>query len=214
MKPLQYFECTPSAEPHIAGTYPQIDGMRKGACPVGEFIEKLYPEHWDMPLPPEFSFVLYRKARWTDIMSTAYCPRYVGMLFSEAAQNLISRLHLPPHRWLETEVIYARDRRKYFILNYGDAPVINYPESLLRDEIAEIPLTFQSYNEWVEHAKAQVAPPLIRFTRLVLDVPIDLLKIPFQATPIVSEGFKKAVEESGLVGFEFEPVRMEIVGSE
>ncbi|TAE26128.1 MAG: hypothetical protein EAZ92_11135 [Candidatus Kapaibacterium sp.] len=212
MKPLQYFECTPSAEPHIAGTFHQIDGMRKGACPVGEFIERLYPQNWDT-LPPEFTFVLKRKAKWTDLMSCAYSPGYVGMLVSEAAQNLLSTLQLPPHRWLETKVVYARDRRKYFILNYGDAPVINYPESLFRDEIEKISLTFQSYNEWVEYAKAQVAPPLIRFTRLVLDAPIDLLKRPFQATPIVSEGLKKAVEESGLVGFEFEPVRMEIVGS-
>jgi hypothetical protein len=98
-------------------------------------------------------------------------------------------------------------------LNYGDAPVVNYPQSLFRDEIQEIPLTFQSYNEWVEHAKAQAAPPLIRFIRLVLDAPIDLLLIPFTATVIVSEGLRKAVEESGLIGFEFEPITLEVVGS-
>ncbi len=211
-KPLQYFECSPSAETHIAGTYHQIDGLKTGACPVGEFIERLYPENWDT-MPLSFSFALKRKAKWTDVMSCAYTPSYVSMLVSEAAQKLLCTFQLPPHRWLKTTVGYARDHRPYAILNYGDAPVVNYPQSLFRDEIQEIPLTFQSYNEWVEHAKAQAAPPLIRFTRLVLDAPIDLLLIPFTATVIVSEGLRKTVEESGLTGFEFEPITLEVVGS-
>jgi hypothetical protein len=63
----------------------------------------------------------------------------------------------------------------------------------------------------LELAKSRVAPTLIRFTRLVLDAPIDLLNIPFHSRPIVSEGLRKAEEESGLVGFEFDPIMMEVV---
>jgi hypothetical protein len=218
-----FFECSPDADYPIAGKYPQIDYLfgRGSNIPIRDFISKLRPEKWENV--PNVALSLSRGAKWTDFISSGLVPNYVGLLVSTEAQDLLQQFRLPAHRWIPTKIVgqlqqgKQREERPYAILNFGDsdADAIDYPSSAFYHVIEEIPLHFDSLADWIAFARQSSAPPLIRFTRLVLAEPLDIFSIPFDATVIVSERLKNAIEESSLVGFKFEPMtRMEVMMNE
>jgi hypothetical protein len=160
MQSLQYHACSPSAKVAIAGTYPQVDDFESGSMPIGEFIQTLLPDNWDA-MPPVVSMAMNFKAKWTDVMSSFLTPAYVGMLVSSRAKVLLQNHHLPPHRWIDIDIVGPdRSRRTYTVLNYDwDSSAIDYPNSEFFDEIEETSVHFETYQDWLTRNMVPPARP-------------------------------------------------------
>lgn len=215
MQSIKFYACSPSASTEIAGNWPQADDFAPGcSLPVSTYVNALSPENWDAT-PPSITLKMNRKAKWTDLMSSLVTKVYVGMLLSKRAQAFLQDYHLSPHRWIDIDIIGSnREQRPYSILNYSsDCPAIDYPNSIFFEEVEKVEFQFDSYQNWVEQAKSLSYLPLFTPKRIALNSPIDLLKMPFRASVIVSEKLKDAIEAYPLVGFEFEPINLEVVMS-
>lgn len=113
----KYLSFTTSNDIDIIGSYPQVSNTENNL--FGSPFAPKRINYGEIPEEiPSLELEFDKNAKVTDLLST-YNP-YFGFLVSENLEKIISRFHLPPHRFYPIKIIQEENVLNYFWFNFFD----------------------------------------------------------------------------------------------
>lgn len=214
MTDLTYHRMRPAASERAGGIHEQIRGtvsrmMRADVQALQSLNSKHFPE-----TPPALGDLrLESSARLTDVLSMNYLRERVGLLVSPRLRAILEDVTIHAGRFYEATVFEGETGHPYwllYLLHCGG--LIRYDASTFIEKAVTgtaepRPAEVRSYEQWRAGPPSRGDDEIYAYKgqRLVLQEPVDVLRVPLSIYVYVSDPLKQKLESLGYTGIEFHP---------
>lgn len=222
---MEWYAISNATGKEVGNVYPQVESMAPGYD-----LKKPESVH-NMPFDkfPDFEpdlsyFVLEKKAKLTDVISTGYIIAN-GFLISEKLKNQFEKFNLPEHRYYPARVLYKNTlHNNYYWMHFANdcTSLLDFDRSTFK---LTHPLPF--FREGIKHISAKNADELrlaknaeasneIFFDKIKLkkgaDPDLDMLFFDFPWRKFyINEKLMNNLTDLKITGFQYDPIDAEII---
>jgi hypothetical protein len=214
---MNFYSMKTTTDEKIAGTYPQTAGMDAGYdTDKPSSITKIPDLQVPGTVPDLDSFILSKKAKLTDVISTGLITAS-GFLINEKARTLFEKATLPEHKFYPAKVMFKEHKIDYFWFQIEENITLKNAIDFTRSEFElRHPLPFMkdsskldlhSTTDLIEAWKENTDIKKIFPTRLSLHSAFRNYSMfsfsCFWDGIVVNEQFKDEIEGNQISGFQF-----------
>ena len=143
-----------------------------------------------------------------------------GWYISDKLKSVLENFRIAPkYHFYETRLLYKKEKFKYWIFQFiasyrrlNKMQFVNFSQSIFHANNENY--VFNSYENWSDKNDEIYDEYKEKLTlkKVVLTESFDFFPlIPISSDIIVSENLKQAIEENGIIGFEFFDIDYEVV---